>query len=100
MAQTSCSVSVGDGGVNTGNVIGSFNNTIYNSDEDAQILRWLSPLEPNNRHQSVRTARFVGVGDWFLETSEFREWRDGSGGADQAVLFCSGKPGVGKTYLR
>jgi hypothetical protein len=38
-------------------------------------MRWLSPLEPNNRHQGVRTDRFDGVGDWLLETSEFREWR-------------------------
>jgi len=100
MAQTSCSVSVGDDSVNSGNVIGSFNNTFYVSDEDAQILRWLSPLEPNDRHQSVRTERFGGVGDWFLEMGEFREWGDGEGGADQALLFCSGNPGVGKTYLR
>ena len=65
-------------------------------------MRWLSPLEPSNRHQTVRTGRFGGVGDWLLETREFREWREGEGegGADKAVLFCSGGPGVGKTYLR
>ena len=102
MAQTSHmqSISIGDGNANCGNITGSFNNIIYKSDEDAQILRWLSPLEPNNRHQGVRTDRLDGVGDWFLETSEFREWRGGEGGADKAVLFCSGNPGVGKTYLR
>ena len=63
-------------------------------------MRWLSPLEPNNRHQGVRTSRFVGVGDWLLETSEFREWRGDEDRAEKAVLFCSGNPGVGKTYLR
>ena len=70
------------------------------SDEDAQVMRWLSPLEPRNRHRAVSADRFDGVGDWFLETREFREWRSGEGGADTAVLFCSGNPGVGKTYLR
>ena len=103
MAQTTHtqSVNLGDGNTGCGNTIGSFNNTnIYKSDEDAQVMRWLSPLEPNNRHQSVRNERFDGVGDWLLETSEFREWRSGEGGADKAVLFCSGNPGVGKTYLR
>ena len=90
----------GDGNTNCNNIIGSFNNTFVRSDEDGQIMRWLSPLEPNTRHQSVRTDRFEGVGDWLLETTEFREWRDGEGGADEAVLFCSGNPGVGKTYLR
>ena len=103
MAQTAHtqSVNLRDGNTGCGNTIGSFNNTnIYKSDEDVQVMRWLSPLEPNNRHQSVRNERFDGVGDWLLETSEFREWRGGEGGADKAVLFCSGNPGVGKTYLR
>ena len=99
MAQTSHSVSIGDSNVYSGNISDSFN-TFYGSDEDKETMRWLSPLEPNNRHQGVRTDRLDGVGDWFLETSEFREWRDGEGGADKAPLFCSGNPGVGKTYLR
>ena len=100
MAQTSYLASIGDSNVHSGNITGSFNTTFYGSDEDKQIMRWLSPLEPNNRHQGVRTERFDGVGDWFLETSEFLEWRGSEGGADNAVLFCSGTPGVGKTYLR
>ena len=63
-------------------------------------MRWLSPLEPNRRHQDVRTDRFGGVGDWLLETSEFRGWGGSEDGPDKAILFCSGNPGVGKTYLR
>ena len=98
MAQIS--VNMRDGNVNSGNITSSFNKIFYPSDDDAQIMRWLSPLEPSNRHQGVRTERLDGVGDWFLETSEFREWRGGEGGADKAVLYCYGNPGVGKTYLR
>jgi len=94
------SIKFGNNNANCGNTIGSNNTTIYNSDEDAKIMEWLSPLEPDSRHHSVRTNRFEGVGDWLLETSEFREWRAGEGGADQGVLFCSGDPGVGKTHLR
>ena len=94
------SVNIGNNNAHCGNVVGSFNNTFYKSDEDAQIMSWLSPLEPNNRHQGVRTDRLGGVGDWLLDTSEFRQWRGGEGGADKAILFCSGNPGVGKTYLR
>ena len=100
MAQTSHSVSIGDGNTHSGNIIGSFNTTFYKSDEDAHIMRWLSPLEPGNRHQAVRTDRLNGVGDWLLEIREFREWRESKGGADKTVVFCSGNPGVGKTYLR
>ena len=101
MAQTShtLSVSLGDGNTESGNIINSFN-TFNISDQDRQIMRWLSPLEPNKRHQGVRSERFDGVGDWLLETREFREWRSSEGGVDKAVLFCSGNPGVGKTYLR
>jgi len=96
------SIRFGDSNANCGNITDSFNThtTVYKSDEDRDIMRWLSPLDPNNRHQGVRTDRLAGVGDWLLGTSEFREWRKSEGGADQAVLFCSGNPGVGKTYLR
>jgi len=97
MAQIS--LNFGDGSTRCGNFDNSFNN-FYISDDDAPIMRWFSPLEPSNRHQGVRTERFDGVGNWLLETSEFREWRYSKGGADKAVLFCSGNPGVGKTYLR
>ena len=102
MAHTLPTVSVnfGDTNYQSGNITGSFNTTLYKSDEDAQIMRWLSPLEPKNRHHDVRNDRFTGVGDWVLETGEFHEWRGGQGGVDKAVLFCSGGPGVGKTYMR
>ena len=93
-------VKFGDSNVNCGHITGSFNTTIYKSKEDAKIMGWLSPLKPENRHDSVRTNRFEGVGDWLLETSEYRGWKRGEGGADKAVLFCSGHPGVGKTFLR
>ena len=85
--------------------INSFNcNHVVNvnttsSDEDNQILEWLSPLKPHQRHQGVRADRLDGVGNWFLETSEFRKWGNGDDGSLEQVLFCSGGPGVGKTYL-
>jgi len=95
--------------VNTGN-INSFNsnNTINNivsfitevDDEGRQILQWLSPLEPQQRHQDVRANRLGGVGNWVLETSEFRKWRDEEDGCVDPVLFCYGNRGVGKTYVR
>ena len=89
-----------DGNSRCCNIIGSFNNITYEPAEDVKIMRWLSPLEPSNRHQDVRIDRFAGTRDWLLETEEFREWKGARGGADKAVLFCYGNPGVGKTYLR
>jgi len=86
----------------TGN-INSFNsiiNFITGIDaEGRQIVQWLSPLEPQQRHQGVRTDRLDSVGNWVLETNEFRKWRDMEDGCVEPVLFCYGNPGVGKTYL-
>jgi len=104
MAQTTGTntVTYGNGNANCPNINNSYNTntTVYKSDEDAEIMRWLSPLEPENRHHGVRTDRHEGVGEWLLRTREFQEWRGGEAGPDRAVLFCSGDPGVGKTYLR
>ena len=71
------------------------------ADDQSQILTWLSPLEPRLRHQDIRDRRVENVGEWLLQTEEFRGWQAGSGGgeSDDAVLFCYGDPGVGKTYI-
>ena len=76
MAQTTHnrSVNMGHGNSNRANVTHSFSATASKPDEDAQIMRWLSQLELNARHQEVRADQFGGVGDWLLET---REWRGG-----------------------
>jgi len=76
---------------------GCFNTITYTNNQDAEILRWFSPLEPNSRRRG--TSQFNAIRDWLLGTSEFREWRGGEGGTDGAVFFCYGDPGVGKTYL-
>ena len=81
------------------NVMNNYNNTII-ADEGPEIMRWLSPLDSGRRHRDVRNDRHDGVGNWLLETGQLREWRSNEGGADKAVLFCYGNPGVGKTYLR
>ena len=87
---------------NSFNVTNSYN-TNYNTtyvDGNEQILEWLSPLGPRLRHQDVRTRRLDGLGDWFLQTDDFVNWRDAGDGSSMATLFCSGAPGVGKTYFR
>ena len=94
------------GHTNSYNVVNSYhvnsNNTVnYITDVDGpQILQWLSPLEPQQRHQDVRIDRLDGVGNWVLETTEFREWSESEDGCVEPVLFCRWNPGVGKTYLR
>ena len=87
----------GTGYNNSFNVINSYNTT--GADESDQILAWLSPLEPRQRHQDVRTRRLDGLGDWFLETYSFIKWCDSEDGSSVSALFGSGAPGAGKTYL-
>ena len=88
----------------------SFNTNSYNNiwnnytiaDGRPQMLTWLSPLEPRLRHKAIQESRVKNVGEWVLETEEFKIWYAGSGGSesDKAVLFCYGDPGVGKTFIR
>ena len=90
--------------MNSFNNNNSFNNivnfTTEIDHEGRQILKWLSPLEPHQRHQGVQADRLDSVGNWVLETSEFRKWSEAEDGCVEPVLFCHGNPGVGKTYVR
>ena len=90
---------------NVGNVTDSYKNVWNNCeisvwDEKRQILDWLSPMAPRERHQAVRERRVEGVGNWLLGTDEFERWHIDEGQAVDPVLFYYGNPGVGKTYLR
>jgi len=83
----------------------SFNNVWNNCtivDDRAPLLSWLSPLEPKLRHRDIQDRRAENVGEWLLQTTEFKNWFDWRGGSegDKAVLFCYGGPGVGKTFIR
>jgi len=86
---------------NLSNNTNSFNVQNINvvADDRSQILTWLSPLEPRLRHRDIQGRRVDNVGEWLLQTEEFRTWSDCSEG-DKAVLFCYGGPGVGKTFIR
>jgi len=87
--------------INSFNSINVWNNYTV-ADERSEILAWLSPLEPQIRHQDIRIRRVDEVGGWLLQTQEYRNWFDGMSGCepDSSALFCYGGPGVGKTYLR
>jgi len=80
----------------------SVSNNITVADDRPNILAWLSPLDPKSRHQDIQGRRVEDIGEWLLQTEKFRSWHAGSAGdeCDNAVLFCYGGPGVGKTYIR
>jgi len=72
------------------------------ADERSEVLAWLSPLEPQIRHQDIRARRVDEVGDWLFQTEEYRNWFGSirGDGSDGTALFCYGGPGVGKTHIR
>ena len=80
----------------------SVSNNFTFADDLPNILAWLSPLDPKLRHQDIGDRRIENVGEWLLQTEEFSSWRRGSEGgeSDNAVLFCYGDPGAGKTFIR
>ena len=83
----------------------SFNNVWNNyavADDRSLLLAWLSPLEPKLRHRDIQERRADNVGEWLLQTEAFRSWHDWSGEGEEqnAILFCYGDPGVGKTFIR
>ena len=90
---------------NSFNTNNSYNKVLNNYtvvNERPQILAWLSPLEPRLRHKDIQDRRVENIGEWVLETEEFKSWYASSGesGSDNAILFCYGDPGVGKTFTR
>ena len=57
---------------NNTNSFNVWNNvTVTTADDESQIRAWLSPLEPQARHQDICNQRVDGIGDWLLETEEF-----------------------------
>jgi len=95
-----------NGNIDSFNITDSFNKVWNNciiADEDEEIMAWLSPLEPQIRHQDIRTRRVSQVGSWLLKTKEYRNWSSGiprGGHNNGSALFWYGDPGVGKTYIR
>jgi len=95
--------------INNSNDCGNTTNSFYNAckncgvaDDQSQILTWLSPLESREQHREVQERRVDDIGDWFIQTEEFRRWCGLGGDSEdnKGVLFCYGDPGVGKTFIR
>ena len=80
--------------INSFNVSNNF--TFTAADDESKIMAWLSPLEPQVRHQDICNQRVDDIGDWLLETEEFISWYKES---NHSTLFCYGDPGVGKSYI-
>jgi len=100
MAQYTISV-----GNNYFNFMTSSSNTGENcgvADDRSQLLSWLSPLEPRFQHRNIQERRVNNVGEWVVQTEEFKQWCGlcGKGEGSKPILFFYGDPGVGKTFIR
>ncbi|CCX07110.1 Similar to hypothetical protein AOR_1_932164 [Aspergillus oryzae RIB40]; acc. no. XP_003189429 [Pyronema omphalodes CBS 100304] len=69
--------------------------------EFEKLLQWISPSEPNKRHDDIKHRRMDNTGDCFLKDEKFEKWYDIQGlEKDSSPLFvCSGIPGAGKSVM-
>ncbi|KAJ3502542.1 hypothetical protein NMY22_g18549 [Coprinellus aureogranulatus] len=85
--------------------IRNFNNT-YNTYNEPQrqsddipsrqeISEWLKAPRFARIHGAAKERRTDGTGTWFIDSGEFRQYIEEKG----CMLWCTGKPGSGKTIL-
>lgn len=59
------------------------------------MIDWVSPLNFVARQSQFFKDHHEGSCKWFLGCEDFRVWKE----SENAVLFCPGIPGAGKTFL-
>jgi hypothetical protein len=59
------------------------------------MIEWISPLNFDAKQSLLFKDHHEGTCKWFLVGEVFRLWKD----SQNAVLFCPGIPGAGKTFL-
>ncbi|KAK6506061.1 hypothetical protein TWF506_010985 [Arthrobotrys conoides] len=65
------------------------------SQEEEEILEWLTPIDYTPQQNDLIRRREPGTGQWLLDSPQFQKWRDHK----SRTLFCPGIPGAGKTIL-
>ncbi|KAL6825975.1 ankyrin repeat-containing domain protein [Trichoderma sp. SZMC 28015] len=65
------------------------------SDEDLQILEWITSTDYGPQQSDFFGKRQPGTGQWLLDSIEYQTWLS----ARKQTLFCPGIPGAGKTIL-
>ncbi|ORY63953.1 uncharacterized protein BCR38DRAFT_474519 [Pseudomassariella vexata] len=65
------------------------------SEEDGEIMNWLTPIDYGTQQSDVLRRRQQGTGQWLINSYEYQTWLNTS----KQTLFCPGIPGAGKTIL-
>jgi hypothetical protein len=60
-----------------------------------EVLKWLSSIDASTNLNEGLRKRKKGSGQWFIDSSLFKEWMDGS----RRHIWMYGIPGCGKTVL-
>jgi predicted ATPase len=60
-----------------------------------QLVKWLSPLHYNVKHEESVEKHQEDTGTWLFEKKIYKEWEDST----QSVLWIHGITGCGKTIL-
>jgi hypothetical protein len=68
---------------------------ILDDQEEQRIRNWLSPLNFVAQQKAVYESHCPGTGARFLKSKQFDAWKRSS----KSILWCTGPPGAGKTYL-
>ncbi|KAH0332324.1 Pfs, NACHT and ankyrin domain protein, partial [Aureobasidium melanogenum] len=64
-------------------------------DQRARVAKWLASSDPFTNHHKALQQRHRGTGRWFLESSDFEQWK----ASPKSFLWLHGIPGCGKTVL-
>ncbi|KAI5784775.1 hypothetical protein EDC01DRAFT_693331, partial [Geopyxis carbonaria] len=83
-----------------------FNNNTFNSpvnfyakeSEGPRILEWISEVPYMEHHHRINDDRMDGTCEWILSRNAFKKWRRHDT-EDERLLFLTGIPGSGKTYI-
>ena len=70
-------------------------NKAQDNEERRKIADWLSATDYFAMQKDYESLAEEETGQWFLNSTEFRKWRDG----ECLTLLCQGIPGAGKTVL-
>jgi hypothetical protein len=50
-------------------------------------LLWISPLEPQVRHDDIQSKRIENYVGWFLESENFQQWCDGEKDGERSTIM-------------
>jgi hypothetical protein len=67
----------------------------HQSEQDQEILRWLSKVDHDGQHNHIFLKREESTGQWLLDSAEFKKWIAQRG----QIMFCPGIPGAGKSVM-